>query len=122
MKSKAVLVIENDMINMKLVKVLLTIGKYQVLEACDAEKGIALAREHRPDLILMDIQLPEMDGLCATRMIKEDEALKVIPVIALTAYTMPGDDKKAMEAGCTAYITKPIDTRKFLQTIAKYLK
>ncbi len=121
MKRKAVLVIEDDHINMKLVRALLKIGNYQVLEAYDAEKGIAVAREHRPDLILMDIQLPVIDGLHATKIIKKDEAIKTIPIIALTALTMPGDDKKALEAGCAGYITKPIDTRIFLDTIARYI-
>lgn len=121
MKRKAVLVIEDDHINMKLVRALLKIGNYQVLEAYDAEKGIAVAREHRPDLILMDIQLPVIDGLHATTIIKKDEAIKTIPIIALTALTMPGDDKKALEAGCAGYITKPIDTRIFLDTIAQYI-
>ncbi len=121
MKRKAVLVIEDDHINMKLVRALLKIGDYQILEAYDAEKGIAVAREHRPDLILMDIQLPVIDGLHATKIIKKDEAIKTIPIIALTALTMPGDDKKALEAGCAAYITKPIDTRIFLDTIAQYI-
>lgn len=121
MKRKAVLVIEDDQINMKLVRTLLKIGDYQILEAYDAEKGIAVAREHRPDLILMDIQLPVIDGLHATKIIKKDEDIKTIPIIALTALTMPGDDKKALEAGCAGYITKPIDTRIFLDTIARYI-
>lgn len=121
MKRKAVLVIEDDLINMKLVRALLKIGDYRVLEAYDAEKGIAVAREHKPDLILMDIQLPVIDGLHATKIIKKDEAIKTIPILALTALAMPGDDKKAMEAGCSGYISKPIDTRVFLDTIAQYI-
>jgi CheY-like chemotaxis protein len=122
MKNKTILVIEDNRINLKLVRVLLTIGNYQVLEASDAESGIALAREHIPDLILMDMELPGMDGHCATKIIKEDELLKTIPVLALTAQSMPGDDIKAMEAGCSAYITKPIDTKNFLHTIDGHLK
>ena len=122
MKNKTILVIEDNRINLKLVRVLLTMGNYQILEAGDAERGIALAREHIPDLILMDIELPEIDGLCATKIIKKDAVLKDIPVLALTAQTMPGDDIKALEAGCSAYITKPIDTRNFVQIIAGHLK
>jgi CheY-like chemotaxis protein len=122
MAEETVLVIEDNVLNMKLVRSLLNLAKYKVLEAVDAEKGIHLAREHRPDLILMDIQLPGMDGLSATRNIREDAELKTIPVVALTSYAMQGDDKKAREAGCTGYISKPIDTRTFIATISQYLK
>jgi CheY-like chemotaxis protein len=121
MKRKTVLVIEDNEMNMKLVRVLLQMGQYDILEAMDAESGIPLARAHKPDLILMDIHLPGMDGLSATRIIKADPALKQIRVIALTSYAMEGDEKKAIEAGCDGYITKPIDTRTFLDTIAKFI-
>jgi CheY-like chemotaxis protein len=121
MEEKSVLVIEDNELNMKLVRSLLQIGKYQVVEAPDAETGIRLAQEHHPALILMDIQLPGMDGLSATRLIKEDGALKEIPVVALTSYAMQGDDEKALEAGCTGYIAKPINTRTFLETLEKYM-
>ena len=121
MEDKTVLVIEDNGLNMKLVRSLLGIGKYRVLEAVDAEAGIKLAREHPPDLILMDIQLPGMDGLEATRIIKEDPALKDIPVIALSSYAMKNDEEKAQAAGCEGYITKPIDTRNFLKTVAEYI-
>ena len=87
----------------------------------DAETGIQTAREHRPDLILMDIQLPGMDGLIATRIIKEDAVLMDIPIVALSSYAMRGDEENAIEAGCADYITKPIDTRSFLTTINQYL-
>jgi CheY-like chemotaxis protein len=93
-----------------------------MLEANDAEIGIQLVREQRPDLVLMDIQLPGMDGLSATKIIKEDPDLKDIPIVALTSYAMQGDKEKALAAGCTGYIAKPIDTRKFLGTISQYLK
>ena len=96
--------------------------KYTMLEAFNAESGIELARRHQPDFILMDIQLPGMDGLRATRILKEDPLLKEIPVVALTSFAMQGDEDKAISAGCDAYITKPIDTRSFLQTISRYLK
>ncbi len=120
MAERTVLIIEDNEINMKLVRSLLQIGKCQVLEAGDAGTGIQLAREHRPDLILMDIQLPGMDGFQATRVIKEDPELKHTPVLALTAHAMKGDDQKAREAGCDGYISKPIDTRAFLERIASF--
>ena len=121
MKNKTILVVEDNELNMKLVKGLIKIGKYRMLEAMDAESGIQLIREQRPDLVLMDIQLPGMDGLSATKIVKEDPALKDIPIVALTSYAMQGDEEKALEAGCTGYIAKPIDTRKFLETISQYL-
>jgi CheY-like chemotaxis protein len=122
MKTKTILVIEDNELNMKLVKELISIGKYCMLEANDAESGIQQIREQRPDLVLMDIQLPGMDGLSATKIIKEDPALGDIPIIGLTSYAMQGDEEKALAAGCTGYITKPIDTRKFLETVSEYLK
>lgn len=122
MENKTVLVIEDNRLNMKLVRTLLQLGKYRVLEAIDAETGIQMAREHQPDLILMDIQLSGMDGLSATRIIKEDQALKDIAVVALTSYAMQGDERKAIEAGCTGYIPKPIKTRVFLESISRFLK
>lgn len=121
MKIKTILVVEDNDLNMKLVRGLIKIGKYRMLEANDAEIGIQLVREQRPDLVLMDIQLPGMDGLSATKIIKEDPSVKDIPIVALTSYAMQGDEEKALEAGCTGYIAKPIDTRKFLKTISQYL-
>ena len=121
MESKTILVIEDNELNMKLVRSLLEIGKYRALEAEDAERGIQLAREKHPDLILMDIQLPGMDGLTATRILKADTAVKDIAIVALTSHAMDGDDKKALEAGCDGYVTKPIDTKNFLDTIGQFL-
>ena len=121
METKTILVIEDNELNMKLVKGLVSIGKYHLLEAPDAESGIQLIRERQPDLVLMDIQLPGMDGLSATKILKEDSNLKDIPFVALTSYAMEGDKEKALEAGCVGYITKPIDTRKFLETLSQYL-
>lgn len=121
MKRKTILVIEDNELNMKLVRSLLKIGNYEMLEALDAETGIKLTRKRRPDLILMDIQLPGMDGLRATRIIKEDPDLKNIPIVAVTSYAMQGDDVKASEAGCAGYITKPINTKEFLKSIEQYL-
>jgi len=122
MEIKTILVVEDNELNMKLVKGLIKIGKHRMLEAVDAESGIELIREQRPDLVLMDIQLPGMDGLSAAKVIKEDPALKDIPIIALTSYAMQGDEEKALASGCTGYIAKPIDTRKFLETVSQYLK
>lgn len=122
MKGKTVLVIEDDEMNMKLVRTLLRLGDFDVLEATNAERGIALAREHRPDLVLMDLQLPGMDGLCATRIIKGDAALTDLPIVALTAFAMQGDTEKALDAGCVGYLTKPIDTRSFLEVISCFIK
>jgi len=122
MKSKTILVIEDNELNMKLVRSLLKFGNYEVLEAVDAETGMQLIRKHRPDLVLMDVQLPGMDGLKATRIIKGDLALKDIPVVALTSYAMQGDEEKATEAGCTGYITKPLDTKVFLEIIDQFIE
>ncbi len=121
MANETVLVIEDNEMNMKLARSLLQIGKYSVLEAVDAEVGIQLARENHPDLILMDIQLPGMDGLAATREIKSDPTMKDISIVALTSYAMQGDEEKARDAGCAGYISKPIDTRSFIETVGKYL-
>ena len=122
MQNKTILVVEDNELNMKLVKGLLTMGKYGIIEAVDAETGIQLARQHLPDLILMDIQLPRMDGLKATQLIRKDPVLKDVPVVALTSYAMQGDEDKAKDSGCSGYISKPIDTRSFLETIAQHLQ
>ena len=103
--------------NMKLMRGIFKIGKYHLIEAFDAETGIWLAREHQPFLILMDIQLPGMDGLKATQVIKADPELKDIPVVALTGYAMQGDEEKAVDAGCDGYITKPINVQEILDII-----
>ena len=121
MSSNTVLVIEDNELNLKLVRSLLKLGHYQAIEAVDAETGIQLAREQLPDLILMDIQLPGMDSLTATRIIKKDPELKDIPIVALTSYAMDGDEEKAIEAGCAGYIAKPVDTRSFLSNVAQFL-
>ena len=121
MEKKTILVIEDNELNMKLMRSLLKIGNYEMLEAVDAETGIKLVKQHIPDLILMDIQLPGMDGLRATRIIKEDTDVKHIPVVAVTSYAMQGDDVKATEAGCAGYITKPINTKEFLKNIEQYV-
>jgi len=121
MDKKMVLIIEDDELNQKLVKEILRIGNYGAIEAMDAETGIQLARRHKPDLILMDIHLPKMDGLSATRLIKSDEDLKQIPIVALTALAMPEDLGKALEAGCDDYVTKPFRIKDLLKTIDQLL-
>ena len=118
-----ILVIEDNDVNMELLRdILLRIGKYRMLEAVDAETGIRLAREHHPDLILMYIELPGMDGLSASRIIKMDVKLADVPIVVLTSHAMSGDEEKARAAGCSSYLTKPIDTRSFLKEIEKNLK
>lgn len=122
MNNKLILVIEDNPLNMKLVKQLIQIAHYHVAEAYNAEDGIQLARKKQPDLILLDVQLPGMDGLSASKVIKNDPATKNIPIIALTAHAMRGDELKAKAAGCDAYLSKPIDTKVFFKTLDTYLK
>lgn len=122
MENKKILVIEDDTLNKKLVKAVLKNARSIVIEAADAESGISLAKKHKPDLILMDIQLPGMDGFEATRVIKKDPALRDIPIVALTSHTMDGDKKEAMHAGCVGHMEKPIDTRSFLQSVVRYVR
>ena len=121
MKDNTILIIEDDETNMDLMRSVLELGQCQVLEAENAEKGIQLAREHHPNLILMDIRLPEMNGLEATRFIKNDSALKDIPIVAITGYNNKEDEDVAINAGCVAYLHKPIDVQKFRRTIAMIL-
>jgi two-component system cell cycle response regulator DivK len=109
-----VLIIEDLPVNMLLTVAILERAGHQPIEAETAARGIALAREERPDAILMDIQLPDMDGLAATRLIKADADLQDIPVIALTAFAMKGDEEAMRAAGCDGYVTKPIRYREFL--------
>jgi two-component system, cell cycle response regulator DivK len=116
-----VLVVEDNPANMTLAVFLLESAGHRVLTASDAEAGLALARSAQPDLILMDIQLPGMDGLEATMLLKEDEATRAIPVIALTALAMKGDEARIRAAGCDAYIGKPMRYKEFLAAIAAYL-
>ena len=112
-----ILIVEDNVTNMKLSTFLLESAEYTVLAATNAESGLTLAREQRPDLILMDIQLPGMDGLEATTLLKADEATRRIPVIALTALAMKGDEERILAAGCDGYIAKPLDYKDFLARI-----
>ena len=120
MMNKNILIIEDNELNLKLIRKLLKIDNYQIFEAVDAESGIKMAQAHQPDLILMDIQLPGMSGLEATKVLKKKASFENTPIIALTAHAMKGDEKKALEAGCDGYITKPIDTRKFRKQIVEF--
>ncbi|NOY53301.1 MAG: response regulator [Deltaproteobacteria bacterium] len=122
MAVKKILVVEDNATNRKLFTTILQIEHYEVFEAEDAVRGLELARQYRPDLILMDIQLPGMDGLTATRKLKEDLGLKDIPVLALTAFAMAGDHQKAIDAGCNGYISKPIKVESFLEQIVPFLQ
>lgn len=116
-----ILIVEDNTANMTLAVFLLSSAGHTVLSATDAEVGLALARDELPNLILMDIQLPGMDGLAATALLKGDEATKAIPVIALTALAMKGDEERIRDAGCDDYIPKPIRYRDFLASVATVL-
>ena len=118
---KTILIVEDEPKNMKLLRDLLQRFGYEILEASDGEQGVKSAGEKMPDLILMDIMMPKMDGLEATRIIKADIKTKHIPVIALTSYAMKGDREKTVEAGCDGYIAKPIDIKEVLSAIEHYL-
>ena len=122
MNTRKVLLIEDNLMNMELATDLLETAGFQVLKAERAEDGIAMAVAQQPDIILMDIALPGMDGLEATRRIKQDARTARIPIVALTASAMRGDDSKARLAGCCGYIAKPIDTRRFAKTVAEYME
>ena len=117
-----ILVVDDNPINLKLASDLLELEGYSTLKAADAEEAQDLLKHTTPDLILMDIALPGMDGLTLTRKLKSDQRLKHVPVIALTAFAMKGDDQKALAAGCDAYISKPIDTRKLGEQVAECLR
>lgn len=118
---KTVLIVEDNELNMKLFHDLLESKGYNILQTREGLDALRLARKHRPDLILMDIQLPEVSGLEVTKWIKEDDELKSIPVIAVTAFAMKGDEEKIREGGCEAYIAKPISVSSFLATIGRFL-
>ena len=119
---KVILIVEDDPKNLKLIRDLLQIRGYTTLEATDGKQGVDMARAKMPDLILMDIQMPVMDGFEAISILKADPVTKSIPIIALTAFAMQGDRKKCMDAGCNDYITKPLDTRAFVTKVKEYLE
>jgi two-component system cell cycle response regulator DivK len=116
-----ILIVEDNELNMKLFHDLLEAHGYDTLQTRDGMEALRLARQHTPDLILMDIQLPEVSGLEVTKWLKEDDDLKAIPVIAITAFAMKGDEEKIREGGCEAYIAKPISVAKFLQTVQDFI-
>jgi CheY-like chemotaxis protein len=117
---KVILIIEDNISNLKLARICLEKEGYTVLTAADAEEGLAILKETKPDMILMDLQLPGMDGLQLTSLLKKNPETKDILIIALTAYAMQGDELKAMSAGCEGYIIKPFDTRTLATTISNY--
>jgi two-component system cell cycle response regulator DivK len=119
--AKTVLVVEDNELNMKLFHDLLEANGYNIVQTRSGLEAIDLAREHRPDLILMDIQLPEVSGLEVTKWIKEDDELRSIPVIAVTAFAMKGDEERIRQGGCEAYLSKPISVGKFIETVKAYI-
>jgi two-component system cell cycle response regulator DivK len=119
--SKKVLIVEDNDLNMKLFNDLLEAHGYHTLQTRDGVEALKIAREQRPDLILMDIQLPEISGLEVTKWLKEDDDLRGIPVIAVTAFAMKGDEEKIRSGGCEAYIAKPISVASFLRTVERFL-
>jgi CheY-like chemotaxis protein len=121
MAGERILIVDDNATNLKLVAYLMKANGYTVDTALDAESAIVAIRNHHPDVILMDIQLPGIDGLELTRRLKADPATRDIVIVAVTAYAMKGDQAKALAAGCDDYITKPIDTRALPETIARHL-
>jgi two-component system, cell cycle response regulator DivK len=119
--TKTVMIVEDNDLNMKLFNDLLEAQGYKTIKTSDGNKVMELARAHKPDLILMDIQLPEISGIEVTRWIKDDEVLRSIPVIAVTAFAMKGDEERIREGGCDAYLSKPISVPKFIETVRSYL-
>ena len=119
--AKRILIVEDNDLNMKLFNDLLQAHGYETLQSMDGRDVLKLVRENRPDLILMDMKLPEISGLEVTQLLKADDDLKDIPVVAVTAFAMKGDEEKIREGGCEGYIAKPISSPAFLDTVAKFL-
>ena len=118
---KRILVVEDNETNLYLIRFMLEKSGYEVIEAREGTVGVELAIKEKPDLVIMDIQLPDIDGLEATKRIRASEADSVIPIIALTSFAMAGDREKALAAGCTGYIEKPINPETFIAEMQKYL-
>ncbi|MBV8848165.1 MAG: response regulator [Methylobacteriaceae bacterium] len=118
---KTVLIVEDNELNMKLFNDLLEAHGYATIQTKSGVEAVELARRHRPNLILMDIQLPEVSGLEVTQWLKDDEELRAIPIIAITAFAMKGDEEKIRQGGCEAYLSKPISVTKFLETVRNYV-
>lgn len=119
--TKTVLIVEDNELNMKLFHDLLDAHGYKTLQTRNGMEALELAREHHPDLILMDIQLPEVSGLEVTKWLKEDDHLREIPIVAVTAFAMKGDEERIREGGCEAYISKPISVATFLETVKQFI-
>ncbi len=119
--AKKVLIVEDNELNMKLFNDLLEAHGYQTIQTKNGVEAVSLARGHMPNLILMDIQLPEVSGLQVTQWLKDDPALAHIPVVAITAFAMKGDEEKILQGGCEAYLSKPISVVKFLETVRKFI-
>jgi two-component system, cell cycle response regulator DivK len=120
--TKTVMIVEDNELNMKLFNDLLQAHGINTIQTRNGLDAINLAREHLPDLILMDIQLPEVSGLEVTKWLKDDDKVKHIPVIAITAFAMKGDEERIREGGCEAYLSKPISVQKFLETVNKFVR
>jgi two-component system cell cycle response regulator DivK len=120
--AKTILIVEDNELNMKLFHDLLEAHGYATVETRNGAEALELARKHKPDLILMDIQLPEVSGLDVTRWLKEDPELRAIPVVAVTAFAMKGDEERIREGGCEAYLSKPISVAKFLETVRHFVR
>ena len=118
---KRILIVEDNDLNLKLFRDLLTAHGYETIETKDGMDAIVLTRSERPDLILMDIQLPEISGLDVTRRVKADPSIRNIPIIAVTAFAMKDDEEKILSAGCEAYISKPISVTSFLETVRRFI-
>jgi CheY-like chemotaxis protein len=121
MAGEAILIVDDNPVNLKLLRLTLSVAGYRVETAIDAEQALAVFASFRPRLVLMDIQLPGMDGLELTRRLKADPATRDAIIVAVTAYAMKGDDQRALAAGCNGYVTKPIDTRTLADTVARHL-
>ena len=120
-RPKTILVVEDNELNMKLFHDLLEAYGYNILQTRDGMEALMIAREHRPDLIVMDIQLPGASGLEVTRWIRKDDDIKTIPIIAVTAFAMKGDEARIRESGCDAYVSKPISVVGFVKTVERFL-
>lgn len=118
---RSVLIVEDNELNMKLFHDLLAAHGYRTIQTRNGFDALDLARKHRPDLILMDIQLPEVSGLEVTKWIKDDDDLRMIPIIAVTAFAMKGDEERIRSGGCEAYISKPISVLSFLETVRRFI-
>ncbi|MCK4417558.1 MAG: response regulator [Candidatus Latescibacteria bacterium] len=120
-REKVILAVEDDPQNLKLIRDLLQASGYKTLEATDGKQAVELAKDNKPDLILMDIQMPDMNGLEAASILKKDAKTKSIPIIALTAFAMGGDEERILTAGCDGYIPKPIDIEVFLKKVSEHI-